>query len=378
MATIIAWQPEFTALVVAAALFSVGCAYLADGPQTGATAQPPLKVLAAKRGLNIGVCVSPEALRNDPGYGKLLAEQFDIVTPENAMKFAHIQPERGTFTWDDADQIVDFAVQHGMKIRSHTALWHHAVPEWIADGAFARRQWEQIAKDQIAAIAQRYGDRLTYWDVVNEAIADDGQLRETIWLKTLGPDYLEKAYRWAHAAAPNVKLVYNDYGAEMKNAKSDAIYAMARDFLDRGVPLHAIGFQMHFIKSMPDPRKIAENLRRFAELGLELHVTELDIAIQKMSGTRAEQLEQQADLYRRVMEVCLSVKAVTVFQMWGLDDGHSWVPWFTKQPDAALLFDRDYQPKPAYHAVTRTLAEFQPDADADASQTCPVIADSVK
>lgn len=322
----------------------------ADGPSP-----PTLAQAAARHGLLIGVAVAPRPLRDDPAYRELLARQFNIVTTENALKWQAIQPHPGEFTWESADAIVGFAVEHGMKFRAHCAVWHHALPDWVAALADDPPRMRQAMRDHIAAIGERYGDRMTYWDVVNEAIEDDGTLRDTPWLRGLGPDYIAEAFIAAHAAAPDVKLVYNDYGTEYLGPKSRAVYALVRDMLRRGVPVHAVGFQMHLLQGLGKTESMKANFQRFADLGVEVHVTEMDVAIQNLEGTLEQKLERQADIYRRVMEVCTQVEGVTVVQTWGLSDNHSWIPGFTGKPDAALLFDEKYQPKPAYHAVLEAL-----------------------
>lgn len=329
---------------------------LADSARAQTTAPDTLQHWAARRGLLIGVAVAPRPLRDDDAYRQLLAREFNIVTTENALKWQSIQPRPGEFTWDDADVIVAFATEHGMKFRSHCAVWHHALPDWVAALAADPPRMRQAMRDHIDAIGARYGGGMTYWDVVNEAMEDDGTLRDTPWLRGLGPDYIAEAFVAAHAAAPAVKLVYNDYGTEYPGPKSDAVYALVRDLLGRGVPVHAVGFQMHLLRGLGDAGPIKANFQRFAELGVQVHVTELDVAIQNLEGTPARKLERQADVYRRVMEICTRVEGVTVVQTWGLSDNHSWISWFTGKPDAALLFDETYQPKPAYHAVLDVLA----------------------
>jgi endo-1,4-beta-xylanase len=333
-------------------------------------AVPSLAEAAARRGLLFGAAVTRKPLEQEPRYRAMMARQCGIITPENEMKWKWTQPEPGHFTWDHADPIIAFAREHGLQIRNHTALWHQALPEWVTRQAQEdAAQLADITRDHIQAVAERYGPDMLYWDVVNEAFEDDGTFRRNVWREHLGRDYLAMAYAWAHEAAPHVKLVYNDYGAETLNAKSDAIYNELRRLLRRGVPIHAVGFQMHLFHGPPDLESMKTNFRRFADLGLEIHITEMDVAIQHFEGPLEQRLRRQAHIYHRVIEACLRIDAVTVIQTWGMTDAHTWVEGFTGQPDAPLLFDRQYQPKPAFWRVLESLQDSpMPDAAQDEAE----------
>jgi endo-1,4-beta-xylanase len=195
----------------------------------------------------------------------------------------------------------------------------------------------------------------------NEAFNDDGTMRPTIWYDQPGigagpgPSYIEQALRWAHAADPNAKLFYNDYDAEEINRKSDAIFAMARDFKKRGVPLDGIGFQTHISLKFDDPAKLASyarNLARFAALGLDLHITELDI---RLSDSSPASLTTQAKLYGEIASLCMQQPNCKLLQTWGFTDKHSWIPSFYKGQGWALLWDDEYRKKPAYFALRDAL-----------------------
>ena len=322
-----------------------------------------LRELAARRGLLIGGCVNSAAFEqglqgNEADYLRVLAEQFNILTPENATKFGPLSPAPGRYDWRIPDAMFDFAAKHGMQVRVHTGIWHHQTPAWLTEEAYSPEQIEQIACEHLSALGQRYGDRMYCWDVVNEAIDDKPPhgLRDSIWKRGAGDDYVAKAFQWAHEAAPNVKLVYNEYGTTEGGSKADAVYEKVTAFKLRGVPIHAVGFQTHLLGGeSPDRDAIVRNLQRFADLGLELHVTEMDVAIAPYNGTMDEKLARQAEVYRLVLEACLAVKGFTVFQLWGFTDRYSWVPSFKKCDDAALIFDTQYRPKPAFFAMREAL-----------------------
>lgn len=323
-----------------------------------------LRELAQRRGILIGAAVSTNAFgearaaREQP-YLDILARQFNILTPENAGKFANLAWAPGQYDWSTLDAMFDFAAKHDMKVRMHTGVWHMAVPKWIDPAVMTPAQIEQALKDHIFAVGKRYGDRMAYWDVVNEAIDDKTfGLRKTVWLEAIGPDYIAKAFRWAHQAAPKAKLVYNDYGIIAGGDKANAVLELVKQLKKQGVPVHAVGFQCHLLNGERHSRQtITDNLRRFSDLGVEVHITEMDVAIEKFEGDRAAQIQTQAQVYRTVLEAFLATPGATVFQMWGFTDRHSWVNNFCKRPtEAALIYDRDYQPKPALGALMDALA----------------------
>jgi endo-1,4-beta-xylanase len=328
-----------------------------------------LRELAAKHNLLIGAAVNTRPFadpKSHPKFFAVLGSEFNILTPENATKMGSLLKAPGEYDWSMADAMFDFAKKHRMKVRLHTGLWHNQVPRWLnakkhefGPGVTAEHL-RGVAQAHIQAIGKRYGERMAYWDVVNEAIepkAKDG-LRETIWKKAIGDDYLEHVHRWAHRAAPKAKLVVNDYGVAVKNAKSDRLYELIKDFKQRGVPVHAVGIQMHIMKGRGHSKdRLLANFQRFADLGVEVHVTEMDVGITKYKGNEQEKLEQQAAVYRTVIEALLETKGTVVFQTWGFTDRYSWLrnkKW-NGPDDRPLLFDLEYKPKPAYHTIADVL-----------------------
>ena len=314
----------------------------------------PLRDLADARGLLVGVAVNEAPLREDPAYRDLLAREFNVVTPENAMKFGRLSHERGHYHFEDADAIVGFAESHGMRVRGHTLVWHMLQPEWLTEGAFSRQEWLDILREHIFTVMTRYRGRVFAWDVVNEALAEDGSLRDTIWLRGAGEEYLEQAFRWAHEADPAALLFYNDYCADDLSPKSDSVYRLLRRLLERDVPIHGVGLQMHLeLEKPPRPKQIGKNIARLSALGLQVHVTEMDVRM-KTPATPAK-LVSQARIYRRVLRACLRRGECQACVFWGLGDGHSWIPEFFPGEGAALLFDDLSRPKPACRAVQRTI-----------------------
>ncbi|MFB0523517.1 MAG: endo-1,4-beta-xylanase [Candidatus Bathyarchaeia archaeon] len=315
---------------------------------------PPLRSLAEARGILIGAAVGYGPLQAEPLYAETLGREFNILVTENALKFEPLHPSPDRYTFQDADAIVSFAESNDMKVRGHTLVWHHQLPSWVTTGNFTREEWIGILRKHIIAVVKRYRGRVYAWDVVNEAIADDGSLRDTIWLRGIGPEYIDLAFGWAHEEDPQARLFYNDYGGEGLTQKSDAIYDLVKGLLERGVPIHGVGLQMHIsLESSPKPQEVAANIDRLAGLGLEVHITEMDVRIKH--PVTEEKLSAQARVYRDMFEVCLSAENCKAFVMWGFTDRHSWIPSFFEGYGSALIFDDSYALKPAYYALSRFL-----------------------
>ena len=320
-----------------------------------------LREAANQRGVKIGAAIAPAHL-GETEYAATAAREFNQVEPENAMKFGPIQPGPQTFNWAPADVVVAFAQQHGMAVRGHNLVWHRQNPGWITSGHFTADQLHSILQDHITKVVIHYHGQIYAWDVVNEAFNADGTLRSTIWADSpgigmSGTAYIEQAFRWAHAADPKALLFYNDYDAEVMNAKSDSIYRMAKDFKARGVPLDGIGLQMHFKLDETRFASMEANIKRIAELGLQVQITELDVRIPvgPSGEASAADLRRQADVYRNAAEACLKFPQCTAIQTWGFTDKYSWIPHEDPGFGAGLEFDTNYRPKPAFYALLDAL-----------------------
>lgn len=323
------------------------------------TPVPSLRSLAQIHGMRIGTAVTARPLRDDPLYAETLAREFNILTLENAVKFGPVHPDKDRYDFRRADAIIDFAEAHEMQVRGHTLVWDAQLPTWLIEGSWTREELIEILWEHIMTVVGRYRGRIVAWDVVNEAIADDGSLRDTFWLRRIGPEYIEMAFRWAHEADPNALLFYNDYGAEGLSPKSDAVYALVRGLLQRGVPIHGVGFQMHTAPGHhPRVQNIAANMKRLAALGLEVHITEMEVKLKE--PVTDEKLVKQARVYRKMLEVCLSTENCKAFVMWGFTDRHSYIPHVLPEWGAAHIFDESYNPKPAYQALMEALKAQQP------------------
>jgi endo-1,4-beta-xylanase len=323
-----------------------------------------LREAADGSGMLIGTAVRPAQL-SEQAYASTLAREFNLVEPEDALKWEVVHPQAQVFDFSQGDQIVDFATRHGMKVRGHTLVWHRQNPKWLTEGNYTSAELAEILESHIKTVVAHYRGKVFAWDVVNEAFDElhPGELRSTIWQDRPGYSYIERCFRWAHEADPQALLFYNEAEAETMNPKSDAIYAMVRDFRQRGVPIDGVGLQMHIPHLRTDVASISANIRRFAALGVQVHITEMDVAlpVDANGNARPEDLQTQADIYGQIAGACVSLRryyaGCTALQTWGFTDKYSWIGSHSKHTQgAALLFDREYRPKLAYAALRKALA----------------------
>jgi GH35 family endo-1,4-beta-xylanase len=300
------------------------------------------------RTMLVGTALEYGALVNDPTYAAVAAREFNFVTPGNETKWGSLQSVPGVWNFDQADAIYAFAESNHMKVKGHTLVWHQQLPPFVNDSISAA-DLDQALADHINAVVGRYAGRTYSWDVVNEAVADDGSgLRNTIFLQKLGPDYIDTAFRRAHDADPHAALYYNDYGADSINAKSDAILALVTDLLARGTPIDGVGFQMHLeAQNAPTKDQMKANFERFTALGLQVNISELDVRVTKVPGSLSRKLAFEKEIYNRVAAACAETKHCRAVTSWGFTDAYSWIHT-TFGPDWPLQFDGNYQKKPAY------------------------------
>lgn len=241
-----------------------------------------------------------------------------------------------------------------MRINGHVLVWHQQLPDWLTQGRFSRDELKAILRDHIHTLVGRYRGRVASWDVAAEAVAEDGQPRETFWSRGIGPDYLALTFAWAHEADPQAHLRYNDYGGEGAGAKSDGIYRLVATLRSESVPIHGVGLQMHVsLNDAPRPAEVRANLERLAAAGLDTHISEMDVAL-GLPATRAA-LRKQATVYRDLLNTCLAQPRCRSFSVWGATDHYSWIPEFFPGQGSALLFDSHGREKPAARAVRDVL-----------------------
>ncbi|MFF3301781.1 endo-1,4-beta-xylanase [Streptomyces sp. NPDC002908] len=295
---------------------------------------------AAAKGRYFGTAVAANHL-GEAAYASTLNAQFDSVTPENEMKWDALESTRNSFNFTAADQIVGHAQSKGMKVRGHTLVWHSQLPGWVS--GLGATDLRSAMTNHITQVMTHYKGKIHSWDVVNEAFQDgsSGARRSSPFQDKLGNGFIEEAFRTARTVDADAKLCYNDYNTDGQNAKSNAVYDMVKDFKQRGVPIDCVGFQSHFNSNSPVPSDFQANLQRFADLGVDVQITELDI---EGSGSA------QATNYTKVVNACLAVTGCKGLTVWGVTDKYSW-----RSSGTPLLFDGDYNKKPAYDAVLAAL-----------------------
>jgi endo-1,4-beta-xylanase len=306
---------------------------------TTASAASTLGASAAATGRYFGTAVAAYKL-SDTVYSGILDREFNMITPENEMKWDATEPSQGQFSFTSADQIVAHATAHGQRMRGHALAWHSQQPGWVASLSGSALRTAMI--NHINGVVAHYKGKIYAWDVVNEAFSDNGDgSRRQSNLQATGNDWIEVAFKTARAADPAAKLCYNDYNTDGVNAKSTAVYNMVKDFKARGVPIDCVGFQSHINSASPVPSDYQANLQRFADLGVDVQITELDIA---GSGSA------QAATYTKVVQACLAVARCTGITVWGIRDSDSW-----RSGDTPLLFDNNGNPKAAYTSTLNAL-----------------------
>lgn len=340
------------------------CTALATATVVFAVATPHTLRDAATSELLVGTAVRPSLFR-EPAYSATLAREFNMIEPEDALKWWTLRPTLDRFDFSDGDTVVRFAQAHGMKVRGHCLVWGHDNPVWLEAGHFSSERLSALMHRHITTVMKHYAGQVFAWDVVNEAIDENGKLRDSIWynkpgigLADKGTGYIEQALRWAREADPPALLFYNDNGAEGLGTKSDVVFAMLKDFKDRRVPIDGVGLQMHISTLEYDTGALAANIARLTKLGLQVHITELDVslALNSRGEPQPEDLQRQAAVYTSVVRACLQNPGCAALQTWGFTDKYSWIGSHSHGTrGAALLFDRNYKPKPAYDAVLNEL-----------------------
>lgn len=347
----------------------------------------PAKARGALRTVPQGTAVRLSALQGDDRYRRTFLRQFDSMTPENGLKMHTLEPRRGRFDFTAADELVRFARRYGKTVRGHTLVWGQSLPLWLIDHGVTdklglrlppielpplpdplgrllgnpltlltgwhRDELLSIMKDHIRTVMRHFAGDIGEWDVVNEPMADDGSLAQTVWRRFIGPDYVAQALRAAHAADPQAKLFINDFGIEHPGAKLDGLVRLVGDLLAQGVPLDGVGLQAHsHIAGFTDEATLVSTMRRFQTMGLEVQITEMDVGTSLLDVTRADRLQRQALAYKAAARACNAVVACKRFTTWGFTDRVSWLG----ANELGLLFDGAYRAKPSFTAVRRAFA----------------------
>ncbi|HEX3791596.1 MAG TPA: endo-1,4-beta-xylanase [Pseudonocardiaceae bacterium] len=310
----------------------------------------PLRQLAEAKGIYFGTALTQSNLSNST-LTSVAAAQFDMVTPGNEMKWDTTEPSNGSFNFGPGDAIVSFAQANNERVRGHNLVWHSQLPSWVT--SLPLNQVQSAMETHITTEVNHYKGKVYSWDVVNEPFNDDGSLRQDVFYNAFGGSgYIADALRTARAADPNAKLYLNDYNIEGTGAKSNAMFSLVQSLKAQGVPIDGVGFESHFILGQV-PSTMEANMARFAALGVDVAVTELDDRIQ-LPATSAN-LTQQASDYAAVVNDCLAVSRCVGVTQWGVGDADSWIPGAFSGFGAATMYDQNYQPKPAYTSTQSAL-----------------------
>ena len=308
----------------------------------------------------IGVALDINQLPYNAQYTNIATNQFNSVTPGNIFKSYYLHPSENHFDWKKADQLVQFCESNNQRLHGHTLIWHNQLPYWMEQFQGSPSEWELLFKEHIQTICKHFKGKVTSWDVVNEAFNENGTLRNTIWKQKIGPTYIEKAFRYAHKADPEALLFYNDYNVALNETKRKAILDLCNNLRLRGVPIDGIGMQMHISTLFPDNKQIAAALKDISNNDFKIHLSEVDISLNPLSLD----IEPSKELFDRQANKLASVVLLyndipTKYQygitFWGISDKDSWIPVHFNREDYPLLFDVNYDPKPAYCKLKETL-----------------------
>lgn len=330
----------------------------------------------------MGAAVEPFQLEGESG--EVLKYHYNSIVAENAMKPMYIQPEEGEFHWEDSDKIVNFAKENDMYLRYHTLIWHNQVPDWFFIDEEGKQMVDETDPEKQAAnkelllerlethvrtVVERYKDEVDAWDVVNEVVDDNGELRNSPWYQITGTDYIKVAFETARKYAGEDAMLYiNDYNNEVASAKRDTFYNLVRELLNEGVPIDGVGLQSHIQIGWPSIEETRESIEMYASLGLDIQITELDVSIYGWppSGEYNTEeeipysvLEEQADRYQELFDLYEEMdEEISNVTFWGIADNHTWLDDRAQEysddgmgKDAPFVFDSDYNVKLAYYAM---------------------------
>lgn len=324
--------------------------------------EDPLHSLAP---FHLGVAVGgPDLIKDNINFRSLASHHFDSITCGNDMKMDALHPSEGKYSWDKADFLIDFAQKTNKRIHGHVLVWHWQVPAWMENYQGTQAEWEAMLKDHIQTIVKHYQGTVFNWDVVNEAFEEDGSLRKTIWYNNIGDDYIAKCFQWAREAAPDIKLFYNDFSLSFNGPKFEAVVAMIDDFQSRQppIPIDGIGFQMHISDDIPALSNIQEAFDKIKARGLLVHFSELDMSLNRdeIYSVLTEEMKQRQKLrYYNIVSLYadLPSEMQAGITIWGIGDSDSWIRYVFDRIDWPLLFDDDYDPKPAFWGVVEALQD---------------------
>ncbi|MDO7173745.1 endo-1,4-beta-xylanase [Mariniflexile sp. AS56] len=320
----------------------------------------------------IGTAVNINRLINDDRLMALQVSNFNSITATNDMKMQSILPAENQFNWKKADTILSFANKHNQRVFGHNLIWHSSTPKWVEEKGAKDSLWlDTFMKEYIHKYVGRYKGKVAGWDVVNEAFESSGDAyRKTFWYNNLGKEYIANAFRYAHEADPDAVLFYNDFNIERDTTKLHALLKMVDEFKAKGVPISGIGFQMNIRMDIPD-EIIAYSLKKAAETGLQIHLSEVDIifnthnderlgGIENYSVLTDEMKQAQGEKYKNLIKMYKEIvpkKQQFGITLWDFTDRDTWIIGFFNMKDWPSIYDDKLQPKPAYFGFLEGLKD---------------------
>lgn len=333
---------------------------------TGVVAEDPtflkVKANALANPFFVGVAVKSQQLNTGSAYDVVLKNEFSSITAEYEMKMNPISTGSGSYNWVAADKIVKYGNDNGINVHGHALVWHNAVPNWLTNFLGTNAEFALEVKKYITDVVTRYAGKVKSWDVVNEAVDDgSGNLRNTIFLQKMGPNYIKDCFQWARDAAnaagdTNLLLFYNDYATSTNINKQNKVYTIVDDLMANNL-IDGVGFQMHNTYLSPTKTQMETDINRAVSKGLKIHVSELDIQVNQnndITYLTEERALAQKEKYKEIVKIYNALPAVNKYALtvWGFKDNESWIPYSTdlNHPgnDWPLLYDKDFKIKSAH------------------------------
>ncbi len=342
---------------VAPLLATAGCSRAGSGEQSLET-EESLRVRAEKSGFYFGAAVMADQLRDDKPFREAIIRECNMLVHENELKWPFLQRKAGAeYDFRNADYVVDFAQQHNMTLRGLPLVWHYGLPDRVENSVNATTG-PQIMIEHINKVVRRYAGRMHSWDVLNEAIdPEDGRedgLRDTVWLRAMGPEYVDMAFETAAKADPDALLIYNDhaltYGRERHDLRRAAVIKLVKRLQGNGIPIHGIGLQMHLSvgKHPFNEEAFVRFLDDAAELGMRVYSTEMDVGDQNAPADLALRDQLVADEYKKLVDILVEHPAVDMIVAWGLSDKYTWWNHYGRRLDGL-----PQRPLPLDHKMRR-------------------------
>jgi endo-1,4-beta-xylanase len=308
----------------------------------------------------IGIAVVKELLA-DPIYGSMVAKEFSSITSQSDMKFGSVHPAQNTWNFTKADAVVAFAQKYNMRVHGHNLIWakDSTQPLWLKSFQGDSAAWDNLLKTHIQTVLAHFKGKVASWDVINEPVASNGVLVDNIWLRKLGVDYIFKAFKYAHDADPDVKLFINDYGQEFGGKKMTVLLDLVTKAKAKGIKIDGFGFQAHTVARI-DPKMFYDNFKRTADAGLLVHLSEIDISVRYQQADTFALTDsianQQGATWKGIVKAYLT--AIPQSQQWGITtwglgdkDSYFNKGYVNIDHDYPMMFDRNYNPKPAYKGM---------------------------